>query len=56
MAALAGVVIWQLELWIERLLFESHVSSTPFAVTVSALILGVIIALTVYKSTRLYLG
>ena len=55
MAVMAGVIVWQVELWIERMLFESQVASTPFAVTVSALVIGVIIALTVHKSTRWYL-
>ena len=54
-AVLASVVAWQVQVWIERLMFESQVSNIPFVVTVSLLLLGVIIGLTIHKSTRSYL-
>jgi len=52
---LASMVVWQVELWIERVLFLSPVGNLPFAVTVSLLFSGVILVTTRHRSTLYYL-
>ena len=54
-ALIAGMIVWQVELWIERMTLESQVSNLPFALTVSCLFLGAIITLSLHRSTRAYL-
>ena len=55
LAVPVGITAWQAEVWIERMIFESQVSNLPFAVSLTGLLLGVIIALTLHRSTGLYL-
>lgn len=55
-AVLAGAIAWQVELWVERLFFESQAFNLPYALAISGLLLGVILITTLHRSTRYYLS
>jgi len=54
-AALAGTIVWQMELWVERLLFESPSSNLPYAYTITCLLVAAIGIITLHPRTRQYL-
>jgi hypothetical protein len=51
-AILIAVIVWLLEYWIERLLFESRHINWPFAAVVSLLVLGITLVSTLHNSTK----
>jgi hypothetical protein len=55
-AVLASAIVWQAELWIERLFLPSPASNLPFAITLSCVLIGVIIVTALHRSTRYYLN
>jgi hypothetical protein len=56
MAVLTSTLVWQAELWIERLFLPSSASNLPFAITASCVLIGVIIVTTLHRSTQYYLN
>jgi hypothetical protein len=51
-ALLTSAVIWLLEYWMERLLFQSPRVDLPFAIANTVLILGITLICTLHRSTR----
>ena len=51
-AILTASIIWLLEYWVERLLFQSSRVDLPFALTSTILILSITLICTLHKSTR----
>ena len=54
-AVLSAFAGWQIEIWIERVSFQSPAQNLPFALAVSCFLAGVIIVTTLHRSTRYYL-
>lgn len=54
-AVLAGTIGWQVELWVERVLFATQSSNLPYALTISCLLIVSIGVLALHPRTRKYL-